>query len=275
MLINKCIELKNNTDSQELYFYGDIVSDELDKWTDLDTCPTDVQDVLNQIDTNKPLDIYINSGGGSVFGGMAIYNMLKRNTCNKTVYVDGLAGSISSVIAMSGDKIVMPSNSFLMIHKPSCIVGGNADDMRKMADDLDKIQQGILNVYAEKLADGVDISTIEQMVNDETWIVGSEASKYFNVDVVQSNKAVASISNLSNYSKVPKELRNMDTMSADQECECKNCDDCDNCQSSGTENCMCNSCKNTNCKKGKMNNNVNSANEQLELAKAKLKLLLM
>jgi ATP-dependent protease ClpP protease subunit len=203
----KCIEFRNGADQQELYFYGDIVSDAWSKWTDADSCPQDVQDILNQIDQKQPLNIYINSGGGSVFAGLAIYNMLKRSKCQKTVYVDGLAASIASVIAMAGDKIVIPSNAFLMIHKPSALVGGNADDMRKMADDLDSIQQGILNVYADKLADGVDIKNIEKMVNDETWIVGSDASQYFNIEIAEANQAVASISNLNNYRNVPEELK--------------------------------------------------------------------
>lgn len=110
----QCIKFKNDIDTgkQELYFYGDIVSDEMDKWQDTDTCPQDVQNILKQIDENKPLDIYINSGGGSVFAGLAIYNMLKRNKAQKTVHIDGLAASIASVIAMAGDKIIMPSNAF-------------------------------------------------------------------------------------------------------------------------------------------------------------------
>jgi ATP-dependent Clp endopeptidase proteolytic subunit ClpP len=207
---NKCIEFKNIADTgvQELYFYGDIVSDECMKMTDSDTCPQDIQDVLNQIDATKPLNIYINSCGGSVFAGISIYNMLKRSPCNKTVYIDGLAGSIASVIAMAGDKIVMPSNSFLMIHKPLCAIQGNATDMVQMASDLDKIQVGIMNIYAQKLAKGCDIATIQDLVNAETWIVGSDASKYFDVTVIESNKAVASVSSLLNYSKVPKELKN-------------------------------------------------------------------
>jgi ATP-dependent Clp endopeptidase proteolytic subunit ClpP len=203
----KYIEFKNNADTQELYLYGDIVGDEWSKWNDADTCPQDVLNVLNQIDETKPLNIYINSGGGSVFGGLSIYNMLKRSKSYKTVYIDGLAGSIASVIAMCGDKIVIPSNAFLMIHKPLCSVDGNASDLTKMASDLDRIEEGILNVYAEKIAKDCDIETIKTMVANETWIVGSEASKYFNVEVVQSNKAVASISNLNNYNNVPKELK--------------------------------------------------------------------
>jgi ATP-dependent protease ClpP protease subunit len=262
MLENKCIQFKNNADSQQgLYFYGDIVSDEMDKWTSTDTCPQDIQDILNQIDANKPLNIYINSGGGSVFAGLAIYNMLKRSPCNKTVYVDGLAGSIASVIAMAGDKIVMPSNSFLMIHKPSCDIAGNSNDIRKMADDLDRIQEGILNVYAEKLAKDCSMDTIKQMVNNETWIVGSEASKYFNVEVVQSNKAVASVSNLNNYKHVPDAFKEMKND--------KNTD----------TGCMCNQCSLADkCSKGNMANNKqcdNIVKEELEKLKAKLELELL
>ncbi len=208
MVENKYLQIKNKSENTaELYFYGDIVSSLWEKWDDSDTCPQDIKDILDQVDGVQNLDIFINSGGGSVFAGLAIYNMLKRNQANKTVYVDGLAGSIASVIAMAGDKIVMPSNAFLMIHKPLCIVGGNANDMRKMADDLDRIEEGIINVYSEKLADGVDIETIKEMVDAETWLVGTEACKYFNVEVVQSNKMVACVSDkFKDYHNVPKVL---------------------------------------------------------------------
>lgn len=203
-----CIEFKNSIDNnnQELYFYGDIVSDAWSKWTETDTCPEDIINILSEIDENKPLNIFVNSGGGNVFAGLAIYNMLKRSKCSKTVHIDGLAGSIASVIAMCGDKIIMPSNSFLMIHNAWNIVAGNSKDLRKMADDLDKIDEGILNVYAENLIEGADINEVKQLIEDESWLTASDASKYFNIEIVQSNKAVASISNLTNYNKVPKEL---------------------------------------------------------------------
>ena len=69
------------------------------------------------MDGTENINIHINSGGGSVFGGIAIYNMLRRNNAHKTVYVDGLAASIASVIMMAGDEIVMPKNATVMIHK--------------------------------------------------------------------------------------------------------------------------------------------------------------
>ena len=77
------MEFKNEVNSQELYFYGDIVSDSWGKWCDEDKCPQDVLEVLNSIDEDKDLNIYINSGGGSVYAGLAIYNQLKRKKCNK------------------------------------------------------------------------------------------------------------------------------------------------------------------------------------------------
>ncbi|MDL5141121.1 head maturation protease, ClpP-related [Bacillus atrophaeus] len=203
------LKIKNQTDlAADIYFYGDIVSSEWGKWEDTDTCPEDVRAFLKQVEGVKNLNIYVNSGGGSVFAGLAIYNMLKRNSAHKTVYVDGLAGSIASVIAMAGDKIVIPSNAFLMIHKPWSMSMGNSNDLRKMADDLDLIEEGILNVYSENIKDGVDIEDIKQMVNDETWLNGKEASKYFNIEVTEENKLVACTSDyFKNYEKLPKQLR--------------------------------------------------------------------
>ena len=185
------LEIKNINGNSSIRFDGDIVDSDWDKWNDTDSCPSDVLEALNGL--TGDLDIYINSGGGSVFSGMSIYNILSRYKGHKTVYVDGLAGSIASVIAMAGDKIVMPKNSFLMIHKPLCMVGGNANDFRKMADTLDTIEQGIINVYATKLKDGANIDDIKSMVNDETWLTGEQASQYFNIEVSEANNAIAFI----------------------------------------------------------------------------------
>jgi ATP-dependent Clp protease, protease subunit len=203
------MEIKNLTDtSADLYFYGDIVSSEWGKWEDTDVAPEDVRSFLKEIEGVSDLNIYINSGGGSVFAGLAIYNMLKRHQGQKTVYVDGLAGSIASVIAMAGDKLIMPSNAFLMIHKPWSGLMGNANDLRKMADDLDAIETGILNVYEENLQEGVDIKEIKKMVNAETWLNGKEAAKYFNIEVTEQNKMVACVSDLfKNYQNIPKSLQ--------------------------------------------------------------------
>lgn len=204
------LQVKNSTDtSVDIYFYGDIVGDEWEKWCNTDTCPQDVIDALNEAQ-GKDLNIYINSGGGSVFAGLAIYNMLNRATGKKICHVDGMAASIASVICMAADEILMPNNSYLMIHKPSNIVWGNAIDMRKMADDLDTIQIGIENVYKSKLKDSIDIETIKDLMEKETWLPANEAEKYFNITVVEENKAVAKLDfkNYKNYKNIPQELKN-------------------------------------------------------------------
>ena len=210
--IKDFLNIKNLDEKAELHFYGEIVSDEWEKWSDLDTCPEDVLNYLSEIEDYKKLDIYINSGGGSVFAGLGIYNILKRHKGRKTVYVDGLAGSIASIIAMVGDEIIVPSNSFIMIHKPLCGVFGNANDMREMADTLDRIEEGLINTYKTKLKDNVDIETIKAMVNAETWLTGEEASKYFNITVTEANKMIAKVDTnlLNSYKNVPENLKTKD-----------------------------------------------------------------
>jgi len=139
----------------------------------------------------KNLNIYINSGGGAVFAGMAIYNMLKRHDGFKTVYVDGVAASIASVIALVGDRVIIPKNAYFMIHKPWMMGIGNADDLRALADSLDVVEEGMINVYADHLAEGVSIETIKEMVAKETWMTGEEAAQYFNIETGEPIEAVA------------------------------------------------------------------------------------
>lgn len=203
------LQVKNLTEtSADIYFYGDIVGDEWEKWCDIDTCPQDIINLLQEVE-GKQLNIYINSGGGSVFAGLAIYNMLMRVKEKKTCHIDGMAASIASVICMAGDEIIMPNNSYLMIHKPSNIVWGTATDMRKMADDLDTIQIGIENVYKTKLKEGIDIETIRDLMDKETWLQASEAEKYFNITLVEENKATAKLDmeSLKDYKHIPHELK--------------------------------------------------------------------
>ena len=186
--------IKNQTDSSaDLFFYGDIVSETWQsEWYEDDMAPGDVKKFLDQLDGTENINIHINSGGGSVFGGIAIYNMLRRNNAHKTVYVDGLAASIASVIMMAGDEIVMPKNATVMIHKPSAsyfLTTKNADDLRKDAESLDTCQEAIMQTYMTKAK--VDKEEIEQKVNDETWLTGEEAAELFDIKVEEANDAVA------------------------------------------------------------------------------------
>lgn len=186
--------IKNQTDSSaDLFFYGDIVSETWQsEWYEDDMAPGDVKEFLDQLDGTENINIHINSGGGSVFGGIAIYNMLRRNNAHKTVYVDGLAASIASVIMMAGDEIVMTKNATVMIHKPSAsyfFTTKNADDLRKDAESLDTCQEAIMQTYMTKAK--VDKEEIEQKVNDETWLTGEEAAELFDIKVEEANDAVA------------------------------------------------------------------------------------
>lgn len=191
--LEEILKLKNETaEEADLYFYGDIVSSWWGAWDDTDQYPESVKKFLDGA-KGKNLNVHINSGGGSVFAGITIYNMLKNFAGKVTVYIDGLAASIASVIAMAGDRVIMRTGSSLMIHKPMmCILGAhNADELIEIADQLDQIQNCIMQVYKENKAEGADISEIEEMVNKETWLTSDEAAKYFDVEIETSMQAVA------------------------------------------------------------------------------------
>nr|WP_253294644.1 head maturation protease, ClpP-related [Anaerocolumna aminovalerica] len=183
-----------------------------------DKCPKDIKDFLDEIGEVSHLDIHINSGGGSVFGGIAIYNLLKNYKATKTVYIDGIAASIASVIACAGDKIVMPKNATFMIHKP---MNGyfwatmNADELRKDAETLDNCQKAIVNTYMSKVKDGITRETIENMVNVETWLIGDEAEQYFDFEIEESTEAVACSSDyFDKYENTPENLKSPEELKA-------------------------------------------------------------
>jgi ATP-dependent Clp protease protease subunit len=120
-----------------------------------------------------PLAMRLNSPGGSVFDAVAIYNAIKRHTGTVTVWIDGIAASAASYIAMAGDEIVMPENAFLMIHDPAGMVMGTAIDMRAMAEALDKIKGSLLQGYAAK--SGRSQEEIAPLMAAETWLDAKDA----------------------------------------------------------------------------------------------------
>ena len=187
------MKIKNQTsETADLYFYGDIVSDWWGAWQDEDQYPEAIRKFLSGAE-GKNLNIHINSGGGSVFAGIAIYNMLKHHNGHKTVYVDGMAASIASVIAMAGDEIIMHAGSCLMIHNPLFGVMGyyNAAQFEKMAQDLTEIRECIIDVYKSKLHPTVEIDEIKTMMDAETWIPAETAGNFFDVKRDGDLQAVA------------------------------------------------------------------------------------
>ena len=209
------IEIRNQTDNEvEICFYGDINSDSMGEWSKYfpdDKCPSDIKEFFEQLsDDIEKIHVHINSGGGSVFGGIAIYNLLKNHKAEIIVHVDALAASIASVIAMAGDKIIIPKNAQLMIHKPMALVSGNADEMRKEADVLDGCQKVILSTYMDHVKEGVTEKTINDLINAETWLNGEECQEYFNFDVEDSNEAVAAVSEyFDKYNNLPEKLKEL------------------------------------------------------------------
>lgn len=206
------IEIKNQTETTaDLCFFGDINSESLGEWQKYypeDKAPQDVQDFLNQLEGVSKINVHINSGGGSVFGGIAIYNILTRYDAEIVVYVEGLAASIASVIAMAGDKIIIPANAQMMIHKPSTVAWGNADEMRKQADILDGCQKVILNTYMSHAKEGVTQDDINTLINAETWKNGEEWQEYFDIEVSEKSLVAACKSDYyDKYNNIPDKLQ--------------------------------------------------------------------
>ncbi len=119
------------------------------------------------------ISLRINSPGGDVFDGVAIYNAIRRHKATVTAYVDGIAASAASFIAMAADRVVMSPHSQMMIHEASGLVIGNADDMRQMADILDKSSDNIASIYAQKA--GGSVEEWRARMRDETWMSDREA----------------------------------------------------------------------------------------------------
>ncbi|SMH50961.1 head maturation protease, ClpP-related [Maritimibacter sp. HL-12] len=128
---------------------------------------------LGALPDDAPIDLRLNSPGGSVFDAVAIFNALQRHEGNITVWIDGIAASAASYIAMAGDEIVMPENAFLIIHDPSGLVMGTAADMRDMAGTLDKIAASMLRGYAAK--SGKPEEDIAALMATETWFDAADA----------------------------------------------------------------------------------------------------
>lgn len=166
----------------EIYIYGDIESDGYDWWTDevirSETSANTFREELAKYADVAEIKLYINSNGGSVFEGTAIYNQLKRHPAKKTVYIDGFACSIASVIAMAGDEIIMPRNALMMIHNMWMCAYGNSVELRKAADDLDIINNAGKQAYLQKAGEKVDEELLTRMMDDETWLTAEDCIRY-------------------------------------------------------------------------------------------------
>jgi len=155
------------------------------------------------------IHLRVNSPGGSVFDGTAIYNAIKHHPSKIVAHIDGLAASIASLAVMAADEIHMAENAFFMIHQPWSIVMGNSETMREEADLLDKVGGSIIKTYVDRSI--IDEKTVIEMMDKETWMTAEEALENGFIDVVDENKkdekARASLFDLSVFANVPAQLK--------------------------------------------------------------------
>lgn len=162
----------------ELYLYGDIESDYYDFWfgkTESKTSCNYIQKAIERAGAVSEIKVFINSCGGSVKEGIAIYNILKRQSIPVTVYIDAFAFSVASVIAMAGDKVVMPSNTTMFLHHAAWGVYGNSIELRKAADDLDVIDEASNKSYLVKAGDKLSAEKLSELLDNETFLGAEQA----------------------------------------------------------------------------------------------------
>lgn len=176
------IKQASNPNTLDMFLYGDVEGDYYDWWTDREiSSETSANHFREELNTHKDvtqINIYINSYGGSVFEGTAIYSQLKRHPAYKTVYVDGFACSVASVIAMAADKLIMPSNTMMMIHNAMNGTFGNSKQLRKAADDLDTIMEGNRQAYLDKSNGKITEEKLTELLESESWLTAGQCLEY-------------------------------------------------------------------------------------------------
>lgn len=206
---NRFFQMKASADnkSADVFIMGEITKYAWEEFGEMSSIV--FKNELDKLGEVETIHLYINSPGGSVFEGIAIYNMLQRHNARVIVHVDALAASIASVIAMVGDEIRMPKNSMLMIHNAWTWASGNAEQLRKAADDIERINQSAIQTYLAKAGDSLDEETLKQLLDGETWLSADEAVSYGLADIVEeANQAVACVDEklLKQYKNTPQQI---------------------------------------------------------------------
>ncbi len=188
----------------EIYLYG-VIGESF--WSDGITAKQFKDDLAALGASIKALDIRINSEGGDVFDGRTIYNLLLQHKAKKTVYVDGLAASIASLIAMAGDSIVMGDGAFMMVHNAWGVAMGNGAEMRRVADLLDSVTGTLIDTYAARSKMPRD--QVMALLDAETWMTAQETvDKGFADKIVEGAKVAArTITRPEAFKHVPEPLR--------------------------------------------------------------------
>ena len=194
--------------------YGAVVDTDEERTTIEDCTPGQFRAFTKNLEPNEELQISINSPGGSVYGGIAIANMIRQLSANghkTTAFVEGLAASIASVIMCACDKVVLSESSLIMIHNCWSIVQGDANTLRKEADSMDVMNDAIISFYRSKF--DLTPETLKSLMDQETWFSGKEAEAFkFNCEVIADEagyKIAAKLKDidLSKFKHLPKALK--------------------------------------------------------------------
>ena len=159
---------------------------------------TDIKDLKD-----TPINLRINSLGGDVFDGMAMYNVIKRREAKTTVYIEGIAASIATIISLGADEVVMAENSLFMIHYAWGGTMGEAKDMRKTADTLEKITGELTDIYRKKT--GLSYDALAEMMDEETWLNANEALEMGFIDTISDSIKVAAKYDVSKFKNITQE----------------------------------------------------------------------
>ncbi len=189
----KYYALEKKDKKAELYVFGSITAY---PWREKDKDAYGLVKELSELEADE-IEVHINSSGGAVSEGLAIYNILKNNTAKITTYCDGFACSAASVIFMAGDERIMNAASLLMIHNAWTYGEGNAAALRKQAEDLDIITQASVNAYMQQVT--ISEKELKEMMDQETWLSADDAVKYgFATRIYEEKEEEASQSALLN-----------------------------------------------------------------------------
>lgn len=163
-----------------------------------------VADALKGMGDVESIDVRINSEGGSVFDGLAMYRLLVDHASTVTVHIDGIAASAASLVAMAGNEIRIAEAGFVMIHNPWTFAAGSSSDLRQVADLMDKLAEQIVGVYAGRTKQSAP--DIEQWMDEETWMIAEEAVERGFADTVTENLRAAAYIDVARFRNVPEEL---------------------------------------------------------------------
>lgn len=167
--MNKYYALTTNGRMADVYIFGDITSWD---WLESDVSSYTLSKELQGLDVDV-INVHINSYGGEVAEGLAIYNMLKNHKAKVNTICDGFACSIAAVIFMAGDERIMNDASLLMVHNAWTHTAGDANKLRKTADDLDIITQATMEAFKERV--NISDDELKTLLDNETWLDASHA----------------------------------------------------------------------------------------------------